>query len=100
MLSDNILVGKLADGCTCALVDARDLDALEARLTATAGRELYPGELYGAAAQELGVRRIYGVRCPAGQRLDALLCWTGPGQVDSLGELPTETEEDLQIAGL
>lgn len=100
MLTDNIVVGTLADGCSCALVAAHDLDALEASMTATAGRELYPGELYGAAAQQLGVKRIYALRCPAGQRLDALLSWTTPGQVESLLDLPAETEEDLQIAGL
>ncbi|MBT9587113.1 hypothetical protein IV102_27470 [bacterium] len=100
MLTDNFVAGTLADGCSCALVAAEELDALEASMTAAAGRELYPGELYGAAAQHLGVKRIYALRCPTGQRLDALLSWTAPGQVESLLDLPAETEEDLQIAGL
>ena len=100
LLTDNFVTGPLEDGSSCALVPAAALDALEGTMAAQAGRELYPGELFSAAARQLGVKRVYGVRCPDGQRLDALLNWSGPGQVEALTDLPAELEEDLQIAGL
>jgi len=93
-------MGQLSDGTACALIPAHVLDALESHMSAEAGRELYPGELFGAAARELGVKRVYGVRCPGEEKLASLLSWTGPGQVDARVDLPAETEEDLQLAGL
>lgn len=96
----NVLIGQLEDGTSCALVPAHDIDELEARMSAEAGRELYPGELFGAVASQLGVQRVYPVRVPQDTRLEAILSWTTPGRVESLIDLPAETEEDLQIAGL
>jgi len=91
------LIGTLADGNSCALVAASDLDTLEKSMEEKVGRELNPGELYSKAARSLKVNRILNIRCPS--PLKELLVLTGPGRARALQPLPEETGRDLESEG-
>ena len=93
----NYLLGKIGpDQVPCALIAESDLDDAYEDLKANLGRETYPGELYGAAAEQLGVDRVVSVFCPPGSRIADLLLFIGPDRLRAKQTLHQQTLADLQ----
>lgn len=94
---DNVVHATLWDGVSCALVADSDLDKAESVMVASLGRDTYPGELYAAAARQLGVDRILETHCPPGYQLSAMLeAAADPGVVQAKGVLPAQTRDNLE----
>ena len=93
---ENVVLATLWDGISCALVADSDLDQAETVMVGNLGRDTNPGELYAAAAKQLGVERILPTHCPPGYQLSAMLEPAADGVIQAKGVLPTQTRDDLQ----